>query len=70
MSDKIKDPEAFVNGIVQLAEHFEGQPVAVTIDENGEMQVGVMSLMYPHGDDWCLNPVPVEKFPPPHLAES
>ena len=58
MNEQVINAELFVDRLIRLAHEFPGQPVAV-IEDNGGLKVGVMSLLDPIADDWCLTPVPL-----------
>jgi hypothetical protein len=53
-----------VERLIKLAEAFPGQPVAVVQTEGG-LQVGVMNLLNPTDEDWCLRPVPLTQLTRP-----
>ncbi len=64
----IIDTDKFVAGLLELAYQYPGQPVATILDDQG-LRIGVMTLCDPAAEDWCLNPVPVEQFPPAELLD-
>lgn len=53
--------QEFVRALFKFAKDYPGQPVAV-IDDGESLKLGVMSLLNPEKDDWCLNPVEVDRF--------
>lgn len=53
----IADAEKFVEGIVRLAQEFPGQPVGIFALDDGGLRVGVLNLLDPGPDDWCIDPV-------------
>ena len=65
----IANAQGFVDELFRLAQHFEGQPVAIISTDEG-LQVGVMSLANPQPDDWFFQPVSVDKFNVEPAAES
>jgi hypothetical protein len=60
----IPSPEQVFDAIIELAERFPGQPVAVIRSEDGlQIQAGVLSLMDLQPEDWFWLPVHLVDLP-------
>ncbi len=60
LSDSLPfDAARFVDCVKQLADEYLGQPIAIFANDDGELMIGVMSLLDPTDDDWCLKPINV-----------
>ena len=49
--------------MIDLALKYPGQPVAMIVGDDGELTVGVMSILDPVDHDWCLKPVTPDRLP-------
>lgn len=53
------DTARFAECVDKLAHENPGQPVAILTDDDGRLQIGVMSLLDLTPDDWMLEPIDV-----------
>jgi hypothetical protein len=60
----VSEAQVLVERLIKLAEAFPGQPVAVVYDDEG-LQIGVMNLLNPNDEDWCIKPVPLNQLTRP-----
>ncbi|GEM_PF-6475709 len=59
------NPEEIVAVLIGLARAYPGQLVGIIASDDGEeeIEVGVLSLIYPEDGDWFQRSVPLEGVP-------
>lgn len=62
MLQAIANAEALVEQLLAAARANPGLPVSIVADAQGDVQVGLLGLVYLADEDWYYLPVPLTEF--------